>query len=89
MKKYIYQNIYQIYQFNYYVFEYFFLLALPDGSLAFSKVRSFLRKNDSVNMMYMSVKTSCNKTISLSGNHLIYARKIYLLMNLNLCKFHC
>ena len=53
-----------------------FVLVFPDGSLTFSKVRSFLEKKDSVNMMYMTVKTSCNKTISLSGNHLIYVKQI-------------
>ena len=47
-----------------------------EGRLQHSEVRTFLRKEESVIALYRSITTSGNNTISLSGNHLIHARKI-------------
>ena len=47
----------------------------PSGRLTYSKVSTFLKKQYETINMYKSIKTSGNKTISLSGNHLIYGRK--------------
>ena len=46
-----------------------------DGNIIFSEVRAFVKKQSTVINMYKSITTSLNKTIRLSGNHLIYARK--------------
>ena len=40
-----------------------------------NEVRTFLKNQPSVMTEYMSIETSLNTTISLSGGHLIYARK--------------
>ena len=47
-----------------------------EGRLQYSEVRTFLQKQDSVIGVYRSITTSGNSTISLSGNHLIHAKKI-------------
>ena len=46
-----------------------------DGKLTYSKLTTFLKKRSSMNSMYRSITTFRNKTISLSGNHLIYSKK--------------
>ena len=48
---------------------------LSDGSIVYSEVKSFLDKQSAPVSMYKSITTSNNKTITLSGSHLIYARK--------------
>ena len=49
--------------------------ASSDGSLMYSEVRTFLKRQRTVTSMYKSVTTSSNNTILLSGNHPIYARQ--------------
>ena len=44
------------------------------GSIKYNEVIAFMHKDDSVIGAYKSILTSWNKTISLSGSHLIYAR---------------
>ena len=44
------------------------------GSIKYSEVIAFMHKDDSAIGAYKSIMTSRNKTISLSGSHLIYAR---------------
>ena len=44
------------------------------GSITYSEVRTFMKKQSTMVGMYRSITTSLNKTISLSGDHLIYAR---------------
>ena len=41
----------------------------------YSEVRTFMMEDHTVINDYMSITTSWNNTISLTGNHLIYARK--------------
>ena len=55
----------------------FFLMILVSlsGRLTYSKVSTFMKKQANSINMYNSITTSGNKTISLSGNHLIYGRK--------------
>ena len=45
------------------------------GSVQYSEVKAFLKKIPDVIMKYMSITTDANKTITLSENHLIYAKK--------------
>ena len=47
----------------------------PIGRVTFSEVRGFMKRRDAVTTMYKSISTSLDKTISLSGEHLIYAMK--------------
>ena len=54
---------------------YFIHVVSTDGKLTYSKVTTFLKKWPSMITTYKSITTLRNKTISLSGNHLIYARK--------------
>ena len=54
----------------------FVLLAVSkDGKLTYSKVTTFLKKWPAMISTYKSITTLRYKTISISGNHLIYARK--------------
>ena len=46
-----------------------------DGSMVYSEVRTFMDKNPAVTNPYRSITTLGNKTISLTGNHPLYARK--------------
>ena len=41
----------------------------------FSEVRMFLQKEPDVLAKYLSIETSCNESLKLSGNHLVYTRK--------------
>ena len=49
---------------------------LESGEAIFSEVKAFLKKQPHVIGTYKSITTSGNKTITLSPNHLIYARKM-------------
>ena len=53
----------------------FFVLVLENGETTFSEVKAFLKKQPLVIGTYKSITTSTNQTITLSPNHLIYARK--------------
>ena len=55
-------------------FYYIYIPVSEDGQLIYSEVRAFLDKQDERFGMYRSITTS-SKTIHLSENHLIYARK--------------
>ena len=46
-----------------------------NSDVVFSEVRIFLKKQYTGINMYTSIKTFDNYTISMTGNHLIYARK--------------
>ena len=46
-----------------------------DGKEMYSKIRTFVKRDPVSITKYKSITTSCNKSISLSGNHLIYVRK--------------
>ena len=52
-----------------------FFLVLSDGRIINSKVKAFVQNQPTVTDVYKSITTSKNKTIHLTGNHLIYARK--------------
>ena len=55
---------------------YFVLLIVSSSEfVSYNDVRIFLKKIPNVIGWYNSIKTSLNKTISLSGNHLIYTRR--------------
>ena len=56
----------------------FMKLVLPSGSVSYSQVTSFMKKQQVITRMYISITTSWNNTLSLSGNHLIYTRKSYM-----------
>ena len=56
--------------------EHFVNLVLANGETSFSEVKAFLKKQPHVIGTYKSITTSTNQTITLSPNHLIYARKI-------------
>ena len=45
------------------------------GRLTYGKVKAFQKKQYSMTSVYKSISTSSNNTITLSENHLIYARK--------------
>ena len=47
----------------------------PGGSLIYSEVRTFLTKDHAVTSKYTSITSMGINTISLTGNHLLYARK--------------
>ena len=47
---------------------------MEGGKISYSEVRTFLMKDYSVINMYKSITTSMNRTITLTGNHLIYAK---------------
>ena len=57
------------------LFMFLSLLVSVDGSMTYSEIRGFMKKQNSMVTMYKSVTTSSNKVIQLSGNHLIYGRK--------------
>ena len=50
-------------------------LATSDGSLTYSEVISFVEKQHALTTMFKSITTSFNNTVTLTGNHLIYARR--------------
>ena len=52
----------------------FIFLVSPGGSLTYSKVTAFVKKDHVMANMYKSITTSKNN-ISLTRGHLIYARK--------------
>ena len=54
---------------------FYFSTVSSDRKLTHNKVKAFLKKIPSMITKYKSISTSLNRTISLSGNHLIYARK--------------
>ena len=47
-----------------------------NGGVVQSEVKSFLMKEKTVTSIYKSITTALNKTITLSGSHLIYARRL-------------
>ena len=51
------------------------LLVLSEGKLIYSEVRTVLHRTPDAITVYKSITTEGNKTISLSGNHLIYTRE--------------
>ena len=58
-----------------FIFTLILLAVSEDGKLTYSKVTAFLKKWPSMISMYKSITTLGNKTISISGNHLIYTKK--------------
>ena len=48
------------------------------GNIVYSEIRGFMKKQHTGIVMYKTLTTSKNKTIQLSGDHLIYARKTSL-----------
>ena len=49
---------------------------MSSGEVTFSEVKAFLKKQPHVTTTYKSITTSTNQTITLSPNHMIYARKL-------------
>ena len=45
-----------------------------EGKIVYSQIRTFMEKQPTAATTYKSIKTSLNHTISLTGNHLLYAR---------------
>ena len=48
-----------------------------DGTVLYSEVRSFLKKQPDIISKFKSIKISGNKTLTLTRNHLVYARKVH------------
>ena len=46
------------------------------GRMAYSAVRIFLKKDSLTIVKYQSITTSCNESLTLSEDHLLYARKV-------------
>ena len=46
-----------------------------EGTVTYSKVVTFLNQQQTVTIDYKSIGTALNKTITLSGSHLIFSRK--------------
>ena len=58
------------------ILSYFATLVSENGEITFSEVKAFIEKQPHVTAIYKSISTSSNQTITLSPNHLIYARKV-------------
>ena len=52
----------------------YFDIVLPTGTITYSEVRAFLKKQSGIITQYRSIVT-VNETLTLTGNHLIYARE--------------
>ena len=48
---------------------------LSTGGVKYSEVRTFMKKNHNAVMKYVSITTLCNRTLTLSPDHLVYVRK--------------
>ena len=46
------------------------------GDVIYSEITTFMEKHNFAINRFIKIATSNNMTISLSGNHLIYARKV-------------
>ena len=55
------------------VFHFLFLLVSVSGTVTYSEVRIYLKKQSDIIMKYKSIGFG-NKTLLLTGNHLVYAR---------------
>ena len=55
------------------VFHFLFLLVSVSGTVTYSEVRTYLKKQPDVIIKYKSI-SFWNKTVLLTGNHLVYAR---------------
>ena len=53
-----------------------YLIVSSAGIVAYSEVRTFLKKQPSIMTRYKSIAT-LNGTLAVTGNHLIYARKTF------------
>ena len=53
---------------------FYFHIVASNGTVIYSEVKAFLKKETNVITQYKSVATM-NKTLTLSGDHLVYARK--------------
>ena len=47
----------------------------PGGYISYSEIKSFLDIKPATVVMFKSITTSGNKTINLSGKHLIYEKE--------------
>ena len=54
----------------------FNIVSLCDG-ITYNEVKAFLKKQPDAIMEYKRISVLGNKTVSLSGNHLIYSRTSY------------
>ena len=52
-----------------------FLSASQGSKVTYTEVRRFLKYNPGTIFKFKSITTSWNKTIALTGDHLIYAKK--------------
>ena len=52
-----------------------FVLVLSSGAVIYSEVRTFMKRQPTMITKYKSITTFWNKTLTLSGKHLIYARR--------------
>ena len=57
-----------------YFYLFFYDTVSAVGVVTYSEVKTFFKKRSSISM-YKLITTNMNNTISLSGDHLIYAKK--------------
>ena len=53
------------------------LTVSPEGKVKYSEVTTFVEKYEASIGQYMSITTSLNKTVALTKNHALYAKKNY------------
>ena len=58
-----------------YILKVFLCSVTLGGDVTYSEIRTFLKREHTENTMYLSIATSESTIISLSENHLIFARK--------------
>ena len=52
-----------------------FNIVSTNGTITYSEVRTFLEKQTDVIVEFKSITTYLDQTLTLTGNHLVYARK--------------
>ena len=58
------------------VFCFMYLTVSSSGTVTYSDVRTFLKKQPNIMIQYKSI-VMLNGTLAITGNHLIYARKTF------------
>ena len=54
--------------------QWFYFTIVSDGTVIYSEVKAFLKKQENVITQYKSI-TTMNKTLTLSADHQVYVRK--------------
>ena len=54
-----------------------FNIVTTGGRIIYSEVRTFMKKQADMILKFKSITTYPDKILTLTGNHLVYARKTY------------